>query len=131
MSIFGRRVSIRTVAGLALVLIVTALLPVMSKAPAREVRLVVRGMAFYVEGEPNTPNPTIRVRAGETVRVLLRNDDRGLTHDFAVPALGAALDPIRTDQTDTVTFDVPRESGTYQYVCRPHMVMMRGTIIVE
>jgi plastocyanin len=29
-----------------------------------------------------------------------------------------------------VVLDVPSQLGTYQYVCRPHSLMMRGTIRV-
>ena len=131
MSILGRRVSIRAVITLAAVLIVAALLPVTSKTPSREISLVARGMAFYLEGDPNTPNPTIRVSPGETVRLVLHNQDRGMTHDFAVPALDEALDPIDWDETEDVTFDVPETPGAYEYLCRPHMLMMRGKLIVE
>ena len=131
MSIFGRRVSIRAVVAAVAVLFVLALLPVMSKTPSREVTLVVRGMAFYLDGRFDEPNPTIRVRAGESVRIVLRNEDRGITHDFAVPALGEALDPITASERGEVTFDVPRARGEYEYVCRPHRVMMKGNIVVE
>ena len=131
MSIFGRRVSIRSVAALVVVLTVAALLPVMSRTPSREITLVVRGMAFYVDGDFDTPNPTIHVPAGETVRVVLRNEDRGMMHDFAIPALGEALDPIKGDESGDVTFEVPSTPGRYEYVCRPHLLMMRGTIVVE
>ena len=131
MSIFGRRVSIRAVAAAVAVLVVAALLPVMSKEPSREIVLVARGMAFYLEGEPAAPNPAIRVAAGETVRVVLRNEDRGMTHDFAVPSLGESLDGLDWNETDDVVFDVPATPGEYEYVCRPHMLMMRGRIVVE
>jgi plastocyanin len=131
MSIFGRRVSVRAVSAVACVLIVGALLPVMSKAPSREITLVARGMAFYLESDPGTPNPTIRVSAGETVRVVLRNEDRGMTHDFAVPAFDEALDGIDWNESDDVTIDVPETPGTYEYRCRPHTLMMRGVLIVE
>jgi plastocyanin len=131
MSIFGRSVSVRAVTAAVAVLVVAALLPVTSKTPSREITLVARGMAFYLEGDPGTPNPTIRVGRGETVRVVLRNQDRGMTHDFAVPAFSEALDPVGWDRTGDVTFDVPDTPGTYAYVCRPHMLMMRGTLVVE
>lgn len=131
MSLFGRRVSLRAVTAMVAVLIVAALLPVMSKTPSREITLIARGMAFYLEGDLNTPNPTIRVGRGETVRVVLRNQDRGLTHDFTIPALDEALDAIDWNETGDVTFDVPETPGTYEYVCRPHGLMMRGKILVE
>ena len=131
MSIFGRRVSPRAVIAAVAVLVVTAMLPVMSKTPSREISLVARGMAFYLEGDMASPNPTIRLAAGETVRIVLRNEDRGMTHDFAIPALETALDATDWNETESVTFDVPAAPGTYEYRCRPHMLMMRGTIVVE
>ncbi|MBM3820234.1 MAG: hypothetical protein FJW14_14625 [Acidimicrobiia bacterium] len=130
MSIFGRTVSGRAVAALALLMVVVALLPALSSAPPREVTLVVRGMAFYLKDDPLTPNPTLDLRAGERVRIVLENRDRGMTHDFAVPALDAALEPLSWSEIDAVVFDVPDAPGTYEYVCRPHRLMMRGTIRV-
>lgn len=131
MSIFGRTVSGRAIAALALLMLLVALLPALSSTPTREMTLVVRGMAFYLKDDPRTPNPTLEVKAGERVRVVLENRDRGITHDFAVPALDAALDPIDWNETDTVVFDVPEARGTYEYICRPHRLMMRGTIRVN
>ena len=130
MSIFGRRVSVRWVMVLAAGLVVGTLLPVLSKTPSREVTLVARGMAFYLEGS-SEPNPTIHLKAGETVRVVLRNEDRGITHDFAVPGLKEALDGIDFNEVGAVTLDVPRTTGTYVYTCRPHALMMKGTLVVE
>jgi uncharacterized cupredoxin-like copper-binding protein len=52
-------------------------------------------MAFYLEDR------TIRTRrctcaAGETVRLVLKNEDEGMSHDFAIPGWKAA------DQADRV-----------------------------
>ncbi len=131
MSIFGRHISGRAVAVLAVLMMLVALLPALSGTPTREVTLVVRGMAFYLKDDPRTPNPTIDVQAGERVRIVLENQDRGMMHDFAVPALDEAMDPIAWSQIDTLVFDVPETPGTYEYVCRPHQLMMRGTILVR
>lgn len=130
MSVFGRKVSGKTVAGVALLMIVTALLPVMTSAPARDIVLVTRDMTFYLEGDMSTPNPVIEVKAGERVRVVLRNEERGLIHDFAVPAMHSAIDGLRWSEQGEVTFEVPDAPGTYEYVCRPHMLMMKGIITV-
>lgn len=131
MSIFGRTISGRAIAALAAVMLLVALLPALSSTPTREVTLVVRGMTFYLKDDPRTPNPTLEVKAGERLRVVLENQDRGMTHDFAVPGLDEALDPIDWSETDTLVFDVPDAPGTYEYVCRPHRLMMRGTIRVR
>jgi plastocyanin len=131
MSIWGRRVSGKAVAAVAVLFVLVAgLLPVLTKARAREVTLVARDMAFYLEEEGTTPNPVIVAKPGETIRVVLVNRDWGVTHDFALPAVEASTDLIDWNEQDEVTFDVPDEPGTYEYVCRPHLLMMKGTLRV-
>jgi plastocyanin len=131
MSIWGYKVTTKLIAiGVAMVL-VGALVTAVTPTPDREIALVARGMAFYLLDDPLTPNPTIRLKAGERVRVVLRNEDRGITHDFAVPAIDAALDRIDWKEENAVTFDVPETPGLYEYTCRPHTLMMRGQIIVQ
>ena len=131
MSIMGYRISVRVVAIAMAVLGLCSYLAALAQTPDREITLVARGMAFYLLGDPVTPNPTIRLAAGERVRFVLRNDDRGLTHDFAVPAIDAAADQVDWNETEAVTFEVPETPGRYEYICRPHRLMMRGTLIVE
>jgi hypothetical protein len=130
MSILGRKISGKAVTAVAAALVVAALLPVMTKAPDREIRLVVRGMAFYLDGDFTHPNPVIEMRRGENVRIEVRNEARGLTHDFAVPQLGEATNLLDWNEADAVSLEAPDRPGTYQYVCNPHMAMMKGTLKV-
>ena len=134
MSLLGREVrlnvSTKVVAAIAGLVLLAALLPAWSSPPAREIVLVARGMTFYLDGDPSRPNPTLEVKAGERVRVVLRNRDRGMTHDFAVPALAAAMNTLDWNESGEVTLDVPDTPGTYKYECRPHRLMMRGIIRV-
>ena len=132
MSILGRKVSAKAVAAVAAALVfAAALLPVTTKAPDREITLVVRGMAFDLDGDFTHPNPVIAVRAGEHVRISVRNEERGLTHDFAVPQLGEATNLLDWNEADSVSFEAPGRAGTYQYVCNPHMLMMKGILKVD
>jgi plastocyanin len=131
MSILGRRIPGSVVAMAAAVMVVAALLPVMTKTPSRDVTLVVRGMAFYLDGDFEHPNPAIEAKAGERIRVIVRNEERGVTHDFAVPAVGASTDLLGWHDADQVTFEVPATPGTYEYVCNPHRLMMSGRIVVR
>ena len=132
MSILGRKVSAKVVAAMAAMLLLVALLPAVSSTPTREITLVVKGMAFYLEGDLTTPNPTIEVKAGERVRVVLRNQDRGMTHDFAVPAVASCDERDRLERVRTTSCSMCRTTpGTYEYVCQPHRLMMRGTIRVS
>ena len=131
MSILGRRISVERVAIIAVIMMVVAgLARVVTRENAREITLVARDMAFYAEGDQHTANPVIDLKAGETVRIILKNRDRGMTHDFAVPALEAATDVLDWNEEDEVTIEAPKERGTYEYVCQPHLLMMKGTLRV-
>jgi hypothetical protein len=79
MSIWGHRVSVKIIGIAVAVLALGAWVAAVNQAPDREITLVARGMAFYYLGDPVVPNPPIFVNAGERVRIVLRNDDRGIT----------------------------------------------------
>jgi FtsP/CotA-like multicopper oxidase with cupredoxin domain len=103
---------------------------VSSREAVRDVTVVVRNMAYYVDGE-NTPNPALRFAAGEQVRLTLRNEDRGMSHDFSVKSWGVATKVLDGKGQDTVTFRVPRSNASTSYTCTPHTAMMNGAIVIE
>jgi plastocyanin len=122
---------------LAVVVVIAAvgaiLLPriVSSREAVRDVTVVVRNMTYYVDGE-DTPNPQLRFTAGEQVRLTLRNEDQGMTHDFSVKSWGVATRVLDGKGQDSVTFRVPRGSnGSTSYTCTPHSAMMSGTIVID
>lgn len=126
----------RTFCGIAVLLgaaSAAAILPrsaLSGAARAREIRLVVRDMTYYAEGGAS-PNPTLLVRRGERVRVILRNEDPGMTHDFTIPGWGAASRQVVSRGETAVEFRAPAQAGEQMYVCTPHGQMMRGTIRAE
>lgn len=113
-----------------------ALLPLVAASRAgdpapRELTIVAREMAFFVDGQP-TPNPALAFKAGERVRLVLRNEDRGMTHDFVITPWGVATKTLtEKGAQDVVEFRVPRQRGSSDYQCTPHAAMMRGRITVE
>ena len=129
MSIMGRYVPTGAIAIAALAMIALALIPVMTQSPAaREIRLVTRGMAFYIDGDLDTPNPTINLVAGEQVRIVLRNEEQGMMHDLVVAGLPIRFDGLGWREQRELTLVVPNAPGTYSYVCQPHKVMMYGQV---
>jgi hypothetical protein len=110
---------------------VVALMPLVAGpiGGPREIVLVVRGMAYYEEGH-DTPNPTIRVAPGERVRLVLRNEAAGMTHDFVARSLKVSIPPIAGLGSRSVEFRAPREAGRHPYVCTPHAKMMFGVLEV-
>jgi plastocyanin len=98
------------------------------RAAAREVTLVARGMTFALPEDPRAANPVLRLRAGERVRLVLRNEATGLIHDVAIPAWGVATAAVPAGESSATTFVVPEQTGTVEYQCRPHAAMMTGRI---
>jgi len=96
----------------------------------REVRLVVRGMTYFVEGTTD-PNPTLRVQRGSRLRVVLTNDDPGYSHNLIVSALGIQTPLIARGGSQAVELTVPDAPGVHAYSCGPHAEMMRGNIAIE
>ena len=79
----------------------------------------------------NESNPEIRVKAGEHVRFIFRNDEPTATrHNFRIVGLdrdcGRKLEPGETEIIDIV---MP-ESGEYAYTCCAHPGM-GGRLVVE
>jgi hypothetical protein len=100
--------------------------------PAREIRLVVRNMTYYLEGG-SEPNPILSVRRGEPIRVVVTSVDRGMTHDFGIDAWKVRSLPIddKNGGVGRLEFQAPDRAGDTTYTCAPHAQMMQGTIRVE
>ncbi|HXH05094.1 MAG TPA: plastocyanin/azurin family copper-binding protein [Vicinamibacterales bacterium] len=110
-----------------------ALLPLLARSRSdapREVVLVAREMSFFLDGRDEA-NPTLRFHPGERVRIVLRNEEPGVIHNFEIPDWRVATRLLNSGQTDAVEFRVPEDHGTQTYLCTPHSTMMRGTIVLE
>ena len=132
MSILGRHLPMRFVWALVAIMVGSVgLLPVWTKGQPREVALVARDMAFYLEGNTRVANPVLDVRPGEQIRIVLKNRDEGMTHNFAIPALKATTRLVSWDDDGDTLFVAPEKPGLYEYVCSPHALMMKGTLRVR
>ena len=117
----------------AVLALAATLLPMIASGEvehSRDVHLVVRDMAFYLDGK-GEPNPTLQFRRGERVRLLLRSEDAGMDHDFVVSGWKVATRTLHGRGEDVVDISVPRQTGSASYFCTPHSKKMRGTIVIE
>ncbi len=96
----------------------------------REVLLLARGMGFVLASASDTPNPTLHFRAGERVRVVLKNEAPGLLHDFEIPAWNVRIEQLRAGETGEVVFTLPAGPQRTEYRCRPHAELMHGMVEV-
>ena len=99
-------------------------------ASVREVTLVARGMTFALPEQPAAANPMLRLRAGERVRLVLKNEAAGLVHDLAIPDWHVTLAAIPAGESSSTTFTVPEQTGRVEYRCQPHAAMMSGVVDV-
>jgi plastocyanin len=112
-----------------LIAVVAAVLPriVDTREQVHEIRLVAKSMTYYADGSED-PNPTLRLVPGEQVRVTIRNDDRGMSHDFGIPAFRVGTGIVEFGTEKSVTFKVPDNPSAATYICTPHSAMMSGRI---
>ena len=92
--------------------------------PVLEIQLEANGTAF------GKNNPTIEARAGERVRIVVRNTDPGVLHSIAVPSLGMETVDVSSGEEAVIEL-VADEPGTYEYACSYHLPLMKGKIVVK
>jgi plastocyanin len=129
----------KSVAGLTLGMGLAGLLLVATGVAARSamqvvrIEVVIEQMTFRAPdaGNPTSmvDNPTLRVRTGQTVEIVLRSLDPGMKHDLLIPDLDLRADAVSDGETSTLRFTAPRP-GTYTYLCSMHPKLMRGELVV-
>lgn len=110
---------------LALLLLLTGF---RSPSPDREIRLIAKEMAYYLEGDV-TANPVLTFYRGERVRLHLVNQDAGLVHDLVFPQWGLATEKLSYGESARLEFN-PKMEGEQDYLCSLHPTMMRGRVAI-
>jgi plastocyanin len=97
----------------------------------RTIVLGAREIAFYIDGQPEQANPDLRLKAGQPVNLVIRNDEpEKVLHCFIIGGLNVKTHTnLETGQSETLTF-TPDDSGTFTYACLMHPAMA-GRVIVE
>jgi plastocyanin len=102
-----------------------------SASAPRELKLVIKDMAFHLEGADGTRNPDLRFKAGEEIKLTIVNQDVGMRHNFTIEEWKVGTRLIRGGNETTLDFKVPDTPGETQYICTPHRKKMFGKVIVE
>ncbi len=125
----GRVAAVVLVAILCMGLLALLPLGAGTRADPRDVVFIARDMAFYTAGS-NAGNPIVKVRAGEEVRLVFRNDDEGIRHNLAIQDWKVLLELPNGAREMSTVVRVPERPGLHWYVCEPHRSMMMGIVEV-
>ena len=97
-------------------------------AAPREITLVAQGMTFRRAAAPQDVNPVLILRAGERVRLVVRNETPGVLHGVEIPAVNVTIEELGRGQSRGIVFTVPNVPGRYEYRCPAHAAIMRGAV---
>jgi plastocyanin len=96
-----------------------------SDTPPQRIRLEARNTRF------NERNPTLEVRRGTRVELLVQNAEAGaVSHDLIIAGLDVRSRVLQPGESTTVQFK-PTRTGEYSYSCTLHPGMMDGKVIVR
>ena len=98
-------------------------------AGPREIVVVARDMAFYLEGS-RSPNPVIGMTSGETIRLTIRNENRGVVHNFQIASWDISVTRLKGGESGSIVIRVPNRPGRHAYTCAPHQALMNGIVEV-
>lgn len=94
-------------------------------SPVQEIVLIAKEMVY------NTNNPTLILKVGQPVRIIIINEDKGMLHDFVIEELDINTSaPLEYGQSEVINF-IPVKKGKYEYFCSYHAKMMRGKVIIK
>jgi plastocyanin len=102
-----------------------------SETPDRVIVLTASRYAFHMGDGGDAANPPLRLRAGERVRVVVRNAEEGdVEHNFKIPGLGVhCTKGLAPGEQEAIEFTVPKD-GIYTYTCCSHPGM-GGRVEIE
>jgi len=88
-----------------------------------EVNIIIEHMAFTPDTE------TLSIKEGDTIRLIIHNEDVGMTHAFEIEELNIRMRNIHYSETVSVDIDVDDLSDQLDYACQNHF-LMEGTILL-
>ena len=111
--------------GLVCVVIACLLSFVFASSSGRihEVNIVIDSMAFA------TDTNVLSVEEGDTIRLIIHNEDAGTMHAFEIEELNLRVNNIHYDEVVSADINVNDLPDQLNYTCRNHF-LMEGTIFL-
>ena len=111
--------------GLVCVVIACLLSFVFASSSGRihEVNIVIDSMAFAADTN------TLSVEEGDTIRLIVHNEDAGMTHTFEIEELDLRMGNIHYSEVVSTDISVNNLPDQLYYTCLNHF-LMEGTIFL-
>ena len=109
----------------ALVLIGITLATVMAMRDSPNVIMEVVAENFVFRGN----NPTLYTEPGSKVKLIFRNEARGIEHHLGIEGLKVETDVLRPGEREEISFVVPLRDTVLTYSCYLHPAM-KGKFVV-
>ncbi len=120
---FRRRISLVIVFGLLLVGITLVAVEAMRDKPNAIIEVVAENLVFRGN------NPTLYAEPGSKVKLIFRNEARGVEHHLVIEDLKMETDVLRPGEREEISFSVPLRDTVLTYACLLHP-MMKGKFVV-
>ena len=111
--------------GFALLLIGITLATVMATRDIPNVIMEVVAENFVFKGN----NPTLYAEPGSKVKLIFRNEARGIEHQLAIEGMDVETDVLRPGESQEINFFVPLRDTVLTYSCYLHPTM-KGKFVV-
>ncbi len=127
----GKMFAAGVVAGVVAFTVMAFSMDRLPKHSVREIVLIAKDVSFRLADQPDESNPPLRLKKGEPVKLILRNDEPGkVLHCFTIGGLNVKTTrDLATGESETLTF-TPTQKGAFAYACLMHP-MMTGKVVVE
>ena len=120
---FRRRASLVIVCGMLLVGITLVAGESMRSRPNTVIEVVAENLAFRGN------NPTLYAEPGSEVKLIFRNEARGIEHHLVIEGLGVETAILRPGEREEISFSVPMQDTVLTYSCYLHPIM-KGKFVV-
>ena len=120
---FRRKVALVIIFGMFLVGFTLVGVEAMRENPNAVIEVVAENLAF--KGN----NPTLFAEPGSEVKLIFRNEARGIEHNFVIEGLGVETAVLRPGEREEINFSVPMRDTVLTYSCYLHPIM-KGQFVV-
>ncbi|MDA1192968.1 MAG: cupredoxin domain-containing protein, partial [Candidatus Poribacteria bacterium] len=110
MKVLGVKAMMRRIPTLAFLMIALAATALSGcDQPDRTIVIVADDMEF------RGGNPLLKANPGERVRLIFKNEAKGIIHEISIPQLKVKSERLMPGEEQVLNFIVPKDGGEFEY----------------